>query len=152
MLWNIAVNDAGAAYDPLTLLRTRTMFGRPDWKHIYQQMRTAIEAGQYMPGTKSQLKTNVGVCYVVFCCDASMNSVYPRRRTSVAPRRLRALSRTPVWPTTPRMSTSASTRSVDVCLWCSRTASRLHLGTLLIFHCARDRGRGRDAGLSYRER
>ncbi|KAF7289129.1 FAD-binding FR-type domain-containing protein [Mycena chlorophos] len=26
MLWNIAVNDAGAAYDPLTLLRTRTMF------------------------------------------------------------------------------------------------------------------------------
>ena len=29
MLWNIAINDAGAEYDPLTLLRTRTMFGRP---------------------------------------------------------------------------------------------------------------------------
>lgn len=61
MLWNIAVNDAGAAYDPLTLLRTRTMFGRPDWKHIYQEMRSTIEAGQYLPGTKSQLKTTVGV-------------------------------------------------------------------------------------------
>lgn len=62
MLWNIAVNDAGAEYDPLTLLRSRTMFGRPDWKSIYSRMRQAIEAGQYIPGTHSQLKTTVGVC------------------------------------------------------------------------------------------
>ncbi len=61
MLWNIAVNDAGAEYDPLTLLRSRTMFGRPDWKAIYGRMRQAIEAGQYLPGTNSQLKTKVGV-------------------------------------------------------------------------------------------
>ena len=61
MLWNIAVNDAGAAYDPLTLLRTRTMFGRPDWMTIYGQMKQAIEAGQYIPGSKSQLKTKVAV-------------------------------------------------------------------------------------------
>lgn len=61
MLWNIAVNDAGAEYDPLTLLRTRTMFGRPDWKSIYSRMRQAIETGQYLPGTNSQLKTKVGV-------------------------------------------------------------------------------------------
>ena len=45
MLWNIAINDAGAEYDPLTLLRTRTMFGRPDWKSIYSRMRQAIETG-----------------------------------------------------------------------------------------------------------
>jgi hypothetical protein len=62
MLWNIAVNDAGAEYDPLTLLRSRTMFGRPDWKTIYGRMRQAIESGQYIPGANSQLKTNVGVC------------------------------------------------------------------------------------------
>lgn len=62
MLWNIAVNDAGAEYDPLTLLRSRTMFGRPDWKSIYSRMRQAIEAGQYIPGSSSQLKTTVGVC------------------------------------------------------------------------------------------
>lgn len=65
MLWNIAVNDAGAEYDPLTLLRSRTMFGRPDWMTIYGQMRQAIENGQYLPGSKSQLKTKVGVCHVL---------------------------------------------------------------------------------------
>ncbi len=59
MLWNIAINDAGAEYDPLTLLRTRTMFGRPDWKSIYGRMRQAIETGQYLPGSQSQLKTTV---------------------------------------------------------------------------------------------
>ncbi|KAH9837179.1 NADPH oxidase [Rhodofomes roseus] len=63
MLWNIAVNDAGAEYDPLTLLRTRTMFGRPDWKTIYSRMRQAIEVGQYLPGINSQLKTNVGTYF-----------------------------------------------------------------------------------------
>jgi NADPH oxidase len=62
MLWNIAINDAGAEYDPLTLLRTRTMFGRPDWESIYGRMRQAIETGQYLPGSSSQLKTTVGVC------------------------------------------------------------------------------------------
>lgn len=61
MLWNIAVNDAGAEYDPLTLLRTRTMFGRPDWKSIYRRIREAIEIGQYLPGSTAQLKTKVGV-------------------------------------------------------------------------------------------
>lgn len=63
MLWNIAINDAGADYDPLTLLRTRTMFGRPDWESIYGRMRQAIETGQYLPGSSSQLKTTVGVCW-----------------------------------------------------------------------------------------
>ncbi|KAF9270150.1 NADPH oxidase [Marasmius fiardii PR-910] len=63
MLWNIAVNDAGAEYDPLTLLRTRTMFGRPDWMQIYSQMRMAVESGQYIPGSKSQLKTKVGTYF-----------------------------------------------------------------------------------------
>jgi NADPH oxidase len=63
MLWNIAVNDAGAEYDPLTLLRTRTMFGRPDWMQIYSQMRMAVESGQYIAGSKSQLKTKVGTYF-----------------------------------------------------------------------------------------
>jgi len=63
MLWNIALNDAGAEYDPLTLLRTRTMFGRPNWLNIYMKMRQAIEAGQYIPGSTSQLKTTVGTYF-----------------------------------------------------------------------------------------
>jgi NADPH oxidase 1 len=61
MLWNIAINDAGAEYDPLTLLRTRTMYGRPDWKSIYGRIRLAIEAGNYLPGHNSALKSRVGV-------------------------------------------------------------------------------------------
>jgi NADPH oxidase len=61
MLWNITVNDAGAEYDPLTLLRSRTMYGRPNWKSIYQNLRAAIETGQYIPGSNAQLKTRVAV-------------------------------------------------------------------------------------------
>jgi NADPH oxidase len=63
MLWNIAINDAGADYDPLTLLRSRTMFGRPDWKSIFGKMREAIDSGSYLPGSKSQLKTTVGTYF-----------------------------------------------------------------------------------------
>lgn len=66
---NIVVNDAGAEYDPLTLLRTRTMYGRPNWTAIYNNMRTAIETGQYLPGSTSQLKTRVGT---YFCGPAVM--------------------------------------------------------------------------------
>ncbi|KAJ7723641.1 NADPH oxidase [Mycena metata] len=63
MLWNIAVNDAGAAYDPLTLLRTRTMFGRPDWMSIYGEINRAIQEGQYIPGTSERLRTKVGTYF-----------------------------------------------------------------------------------------
>ncbi|KAL5518992.1 hypothetical protein ACEPAH_675 [Sanghuangporus vaninii] len=63
MLWNIAINDAGAEYDPLTLLRTRTMYGRPDWRTIYTRIRSAIESGQYLPGSKAQLRTKVGTYF-----------------------------------------------------------------------------------------
>ncbi|KAK2461977.1 hypothetical protein APHAL10511_006440 [Amanita phalloides] len=59
MMYNIAVNDAGADYDPLTLLRSRTTYGRPDWGSIYSKMRQAIQSGQYIPGSKSQLKAKV---------------------------------------------------------------------------------------------
>lgn len=69
MLWNIAVNDAGAEYDPLTLLRSRTMFGRPDWKSIFSTLRQSIESGQYLPGSTSQLKTKVAVSHSHCFCD-----------------------------------------------------------------------------------
>lgn len=71
-LWNIAVNDAGAAYDPLTLLRTRTMFGRPDWKSIYSNLRMAIESGRYLPGREASLKTGVRVSLISSPCFFSL--------------------------------------------------------------------------------
>ncbi|KAG8959858.1 hypothetical protein FRC03_007402 [Tulasnella sp. 419] len=72
MLWNIAVNDAGAEYDPLTLLRTRTMYGRPDWKSVYSRLRMAIEQGLYLPGREASLKTKVGT---YFCGPGGMAKV-----------------------------------------------------------------------------
>jgi len=62
-LWNITVNDAGAEFDPLTLLRSRTMYGRPDWKAIYTRLRMAIESGQYLPGREASLKTSVATFF-----------------------------------------------------------------------------------------
>jgi len=62
-VWNIVVNDAGAEYDPLTLLRTRTMYGRPNWSSIYGNIRNAIETGRYLPGSRSQLRTRVGTYF-----------------------------------------------------------------------------------------
>ena len=96
MLWNIAVNDAGAEYDPLTLLRSRTMFGRPDWKSIYGRMRQAIESGQYLPGSSSQLKTTVGVCLVLASLRSCLTS-NDTRRTSAALLQLQRPSRRQPW-------------------------------------------------------
>lgn len=62
-MFNIAVNDAGAEFDPLTLLRTRTLFGRPDWKSIYSNLRMAIEGGGYLPGREASLKTSVATFF-----------------------------------------------------------------------------------------
>lgn len=62
-MYNIAINDVGAQYDPLTNLRSRTHFGRPDWDHIFGSMRNSIELGAYLPGIESTLKTTVSVFY-----------------------------------------------------------------------------------------
>ena len=59
------MNDAGAAHDPLTLLRSRTTFGSPNWMAIYGGLKTAIEAGEYIPGSQQQMKARVGVSTVL---------------------------------------------------------------------------------------
>ncbi|KAF9513876.1 hypothetical protein BS47DRAFT_1295638 [Hydnum rufescens UP504] len=75
-LWNIAVNDPGADFDPMTLLRSRTLYGRPDWKSIYSHLRTAIELEQYLPGRESSLKTSVGT---FFCGPSSLAKIVRRQ-------------------------------------------------------------------------
>ena len=109
MLWNIAVNDAGSEYDPLTLLRSRTMFGRPDWKSIYGRMRQAIESGQYIAGSHSQLKTNVGVRWILACLRSLLTS-NDTRRISAALLQLQRPSRRQQWRIRLRLSTSLSRR------------------------------------------
>ena len=95
MLWNIAVNDAGASYDPLTLLRTRTTFGRPDWMSVYGKMKQAIEIGQYIPGSKKKMKTKVAVRNAL-SWNQSVVLVIVFRHTSAVPAPWQKLSGRPV--------------------------------------------------------
>jgi hypothetical protein len=76
MLWNVAANDAGVEYDPLTLLRSRTSFGRPDWMSIYGRISQAIQTGQYIPGIDPRRKTRVGVSAFSFQCNAIHESIF----------------------------------------------------------------------------
>lgn len=67
---NIAINDVGQEYDPLTLLRSRTLFGRPDFRNIFSTLKTSIQGGSFLPGREATLKTRLGV-YFCGVSDAS---------------------------------------------------------------------------------
>lgn len=59
---NIYLNSVGANLDPLTELRSRTNFGRPDFKKLFGAMRDGIREGSYMGDLKRQ-KADVGVYF-----------------------------------------------------------------------------------------
>ncbi|MBW0475884.1 hypothetical protein O181_015599 [Austropuccinia psidii MF-1] len=61
---NIALNDTGAEFDPLTGLKARTHFGRPQWADIFERVKIGILEGSLFLGQESSLRTKVGV----FCC------------------------------------------------------------------------------------
>ncbi|EIW70423.1 hypothetical protein TREMEDRAFT_68048 [Tremella mesenterica DSM 1558] len=60
---NIAINDVGQEYDPLTLLRSRTLFGRPDFRQIFSSLSNSIENGSYLQGREASLRTRLGVYF-----------------------------------------------------------------------------------------
>ncbi|OCF60711.1 hypothetical protein L486_00349 [Kwoniella mangroviensis CBS 10435] len=60
---NITINDVGAEYDPLTLLQSRTLFGRPNYKQIFHSLISSIESGSYLPGREATLKSRLGVYF-----------------------------------------------------------------------------------------
>lgn len=60
---NIVLNSVGSAVDPLTELRSRTNFGRPDFKRLFTAMRDGILDGTYIGGLEGTLKTDVGVYF-----------------------------------------------------------------------------------------
>ncbi|KAI4172004.1 MAG: hypothetical protein LQ343_003913 [Gyalolechia ehrenbergii] len=60
---NIYLNSVGTAKDPLTELKTRTNFGRPDFKKLFEAMRDGIMDGRYIGGLEGSLKTDVGVYF-----------------------------------------------------------------------------------------
>jgi NADPH oxidase len=46
---NIVLNSVGADRDPLTELRSRTNFGRPNFRHLFKGLHDGIVNGTYMP-------------------------------------------------------------------------------------------------------
>ena len=59
---NVYLNSVGTNLDPLTELRSRTNFGRPEFKKLFGAMRDGIREGSYM-GDLKQVKADVGVYF-----------------------------------------------------------------------------------------
>jgi len=60
---NIVLNSVGSAVDPLTELKSRTNFGRPDFTRLFQGMRDGINDCTYLSGLEGEMRTNVGVYF-----------------------------------------------------------------------------------------
>lgn len=60
---NIVLNSVGATMDPLTELKSRTNFGRPDFARLFNGMREGILAGTYLNGLEGDMRSNVGVYF-----------------------------------------------------------------------------------------
>lgn len=60
---NIVLNSVGAAVDPLTELKSRTNFGRPDFDKLFMTMRDGILDQTYLGGLEGTHKTTVGVYF-----------------------------------------------------------------------------------------
>lgn len=60
---NIVLNSVGAAVDPLTELKSRTNFGRPDFGRLFTGMREGILNRTYLSGLEGDMRTNVGVYF-----------------------------------------------------------------------------------------
>lgn len=60
---NIVLNSVGTDRDPLTELRSRTNFGRPNFVKLFTGLRNGIIAGTYMPGFENHTHVDVGVYF-----------------------------------------------------------------------------------------
>ncbi|RYP73820.1 hypothetical protein DL771_003398 [Monosporascus sp. 5C6A] len=60
---NIVLNSVGADHDPLTELKARTNFGRPNFTRMFEAMRDGILDRTYMNGLEGSVRTTVGVYF-----------------------------------------------------------------------------------------
>lgn len=60
---NIVLNSVGAEVDPLTELKSRTNFGRPDFCRLFTTMRDGILDRSYLNGLEGSMRTTVGVYF-----------------------------------------------------------------------------------------
>lgn len=82
---NIYLNSVGADLDPLTELRTRTNFGRPDFKKLFSAMRDGIQDGTYMRGLKNEVLGKDGRAHIgVYFCGPNAAAKDIRRATKNA--------------------------------------------------------------------
>jgi len=83
---NIVLNSVGTDKDPLTELRSRTNFGRPDFNKLFKGMRDGIIDRRYMPNLEApdsygkQKRTEVGVYF----CGPSSASVVIKKACQAA--------------------------------------------------------------------
>jgi NADPH oxidase 1 len=59
---NIMINDSDSISDPVTGLKSRTHYGRPNWKTMFTGMRDGIERGTYIRGLAG-MQSKVGVYF-----------------------------------------------------------------------------------------
>jgi len=113
---NIVLNSVGADVDPLTELKSRTNFGRPNFGKLFTSMRDGILSGTYLSGLEGGLRTTVGVYFCgpsaagKFCSHANLRTVTNRHYQLVTSRLLprRRLS---------AKSSSVSGRSISNCTY-----------------------------------
>lgn len=60
---NIVLNSVGADVDPLTELKSRTNFGRPNFEKLFIGMRDGILNRTYLNGLEGNMTTTVGVYF-----------------------------------------------------------------------------------------
>ncbi|KXJ86231.1 cytochrome b-245 heavy chain subunit beta [Microdochium bolleyi] len=60
---NIVLNSVGADHDPLTELKSRTNFGRPNFGRMFEGMREGILDRTYINGLEGSMTTTVGVYF-----------------------------------------------------------------------------------------
>ncbi|KAI1145203.1 cytochrome b-245 heavy chain subunit beta [Nemania diffusa] len=60
---NIVLNSVGSDVDPLTELKARTNFGRPNFGSIFEAMRNGILDRTYINGLEGSMQTTVGVYF-----------------------------------------------------------------------------------------
>lgn len=60
---NIFLNSVGQELDPLTELKSRTNFGRPDFKRLFTAMRDGLRDRSYMPALSGSAATQIGVYF-----------------------------------------------------------------------------------------
>ncbi|KAI9370860.1 FAD-binding domain-containing protein [Aspergillus egyptiacus] len=60
---NIYLNSVGGDLDPLTELKSRTNFGRPDFKRLFTAMRKGLQDQSYISGLHTHSRTEIGVYF-----------------------------------------------------------------------------------------